>query len=454
MRPMVFLQPSWNERNSHRQVASPVFVIVQIFSQNFDTLFNQLGTMPGWIQLGIVAAGFGVAWLLSRLVRERIPGDFEPGAMRIGAGSIDRLILPMLALIFIWIGKVVYAKWVPVPILGVAVLLVASFALIRLSLYLLRQLFPVSPLLKAWERAIAFSVWGIAALYLTGILPEINAALNDVSFAVGKKEISLLTVIHALLSLLLTLFITLTLSIIIEKRVMKAQSLDTSMRVFAGKMIRALAFVIAILIALPLMGIDITVLSVFGGALGVGLGLGLQKIASNYVSGFVILLDRSIRPGDLVTISERHGVVSDIRARYTVVRGLDGTEAIIPNDSIITSMVLNHSYTDRVVAMKTQVAISYRSDTEHAMSLLIAAARAQPRVLVAPEPTVWIKNLGDNGIDLELTTWIRDAEDGQSSLRSAIFVDVLRAFREEGIEIPYPQREIRMLADDAKASDA
>ena len=413
---------------------------------------SQLGTTPGWVQLGIVALGFVVAWMLSRLIREKIPGHFEPGALKIGAGSMHRLVLPVLALAFIWLGKVVYAKWAPVPILSVAVLLVASFALIRLSLYLLRQLFPVSPLLKAWERAIAFTVWGAAALYLTGILPEINTALNDVSFAVGKKEITLLTVIHALLSLLLTLFITLTISVVIEKRVMKAQSLDTSMRVFAGKLIRALAFVIAILIALPLMGIDITVLSVFGGALGVGLGLGLQKIASNYVSGFVILLDRSIRPGDLVTISERHGVVSDIRARYTVVRGLDGTEAIIPNDSIITSMVLNHSYTDRVVAIKTYVAISYQSDTERAMSLLLSAGKAQLRVLATPEPTVWIRSLGDNGIELELITWIRDAEDGQNSLRSGIFVDVLRAFRNEGIEIPYPQREIRLLTDGPDAA--
>lgn len=423
---------------------------MQNFSQNFDSLLNQLGTQIGWAQLGIVAAGFLLAWILARLVREKIPDYLEPGALKIGAGSMQRLALPVLALVFIWLGKITFALTLrtsqPLPILRVAVLLVASFALIRLSLYLLRHLFPVSPLLKAWERAIAFTVWGVTALYLTGILPEINAALNDVSFTVGKKEITLLTVIQALLSLLLTLAITLTLSMLIESRVMKAQSLDTSMRVFAGKMIRALAFVIAVLIALPLMGIDITVLSVFGGALGVGLGLGLQKIASNYVSGFVILLDRSIRPGDLVTIADRHGVVSDIKARYTVVRGLDGTEAIIPNDNIISNVVLNHSYTDRTIAIKTPVSISYQSDIERAMTLLLAAGKAQSRVLAAPEPTVWIKNLGDNGIELELTAWIRDAEQGQSSLRSDIFVAVLHAFRKAGIDIPYPQREIRMLA--------
>lgn len=414
---------------------------------------NQLGTPAGWGQLGIVAAGFLFAWMLARLVRGKIPEYLDPGVLKIGAGGVQRLLLPVFALVLIWLGKVAFAKWHPVPILSVAVLLVASFALIRLSLYLLRHVFPVSPLLNAWERAIAFMVWGAAALYLTGLLPEINTALDDIHFPIGRQTVTLLTVIHALLSLLLTLFIALTLSIVVENRVMKAKSLDSSMRVFAGKLIRALALVTAILIALPMMGIDITVLSVFGGALGVGLGLGLQKIASNYVSGFVILLDRSIRPGDLVTITERHGVVSDIRARYTVVRGLDGTEAIIPNDSIISNMVLNHSYSDRVVAIKTQVSISYQSNTERAMEILLATGKSQARVLATPEPTVWIKSLGDNGIELELTTWIHDAEQGQGSLRSDIFVAVLSAFRAAGVEIPYPRREIRLLSDD-KESDS
>lgn len=421
---------------------------MQNFSQNFDTLLNQLGTAAGWGQLGIAAAGFLFAWMLARLVRGKIPDYLEPGALKIGAGSLQRLLLPVFALVFIWLGKVAFAKWHPVPLLSVAVLLVGSFALIRLSLYLLRHVFPASPLLKAWERAIALMVWSAAALYVTGLLPEINAALDDIKIPIGRQTLTLLTVIHALLSLLLTLFIALTLSIVIENRVMKAKSLDSSMRVFAGKLIRALALVTAILIALPMMGIDITVLSVFGGALGVGLGLGLQKIASNYVSGFVILLDRSIRPGDLVTITDRHGVVSDIRARYTVVRGLDGTEAIIPNDSIISNIVLNHSYSDRVVAIKTQLSIAYQSDTERAMAILLATGKSQARVLATPEPTVWIKSLGDNGIELELTAWIHDAEQGQGSLRSDIFVAVLRAFRAEGVEIPYPRREIRLLQGD------
>jgi small-conductance mechanosensitive channel len=417
---------------------------VDDFSQNFSLLLSQLGSSQGWGQLALVTVGFGIAWLLANRVRKQIPSQFDPQATDLRAGSVQRLLLPLFALVFIWLAKVTFAKWHAVPILSVAVMLVASFALIRLMVYLLRQLFPSGPLLKVSERVLAFSVWGLVALALTGLLPEILTALDEVGFTVGKQKVSLLSAIQALLSVLLTIAITLTLSIIVENRVMQSKNLDTSMRVFAGKIIRALAFVVAIMIALPLMGIDITALSVFGGALGVGLGLGLQKIASNYVSGFVILLDRSIRPGDLVTISERHGVVSDIRARYTVVRGLDGTEAIIPNDSIIGNMVLNHTYSDRTIAVRTTLNVAYDCDTTLAMALLLEAGVSQARVLATPEPTVMIKALGDNGIELELVAWIRDAEQGQSPLRSDIYLAVLSAYRAAGIDIPYPQREIHL----------
>jgi small-conductance mechanosensitive channel len=416
---------------------------------DFETLIGQLETVHAWWQIGVIAGGFALAWLIAKSVRARLPADLEPGALKIGAGSIHRLVLPLLALIFVWLGKFSLAKWQAVPLLNIAIPLIVSYVVIRLALYLLRHLIPPSPLLKASERFIGYSVWAIVALYLTGILPDIADALNDVSFAVGKQTITLLAVLQALLWSVFTVFVALSISRIVEQRLMEAESLDRSMRVFAGKLVRALAVVLAILIALPLMGIDITVLSVFGGALGVGLGLGLQKIASNYVSGFVILLDRSIRPGDLVTITDRHGVVIDIKARYTVLKSLDGTEAIIPNDSIISSTVLNHSYSDKVVAVKTAVTVSYSCDVDKVINILLTAGRGQARVLEMPEPGVLMKNLGDNGIEFELTTWINDAEQGQGSLRSSILIDVWRAFRAESIEVPYPQREIRILQDSA-----
>lgn len=418
---------------------------MQNFAADFDTLIQQFNAGRAWWQFGVIAAGFSASWVLARLVRARLPADLEPGALKIGAGSVHRLVLPLLALVFVSVGTFALSKWQPVPLLKIAIPLIASFVVIRLAVYLLRHVIPPSPLLKASERIIAYGVWGVVALYLTGILPEISGALDDISFAAGKQKITLLLILHAIFWSIFTVFVALAISRIIEKRLMSAVSLDMSMRVFSGKIIRALAVILAILIALPLMGIDITVLSVFGGALGVGLGLGLQKIASNYVSGFVILLDRSIRPGDLVTIGDRLGVVADIKARYTVLRGLDGTEAIIPNDSIISNTVLNHSYSDPKIAVKTPVTVAYECDVQQAMALFLSAGKSQTRVLAEPEPSVWIKSLAENGIELELTTWIRDADQGQSSLRSGILLETWRLFREQGIDVPYPQRNVRIV---------
>ena len=418
---------------------------MQNLAADFSALFQQFIADRGWWQLAVIATGFVTSGLIARLVRAKLPADLEPGALKIGAGSVQRLVFPLLALIFVWVGTFALSKWQAVPLLKIAIPLIASFVVIRLAVYLLRHVIPPSPMLKASERIIAYGVWGIVALYLTGILPEISGALDEISFPVGKQRITLLLILHAVFWSVFTVLVALAISRIIEKRLMSTIALDMSMRVFSGKLIRALAIILAILIALPLVGIDITLLSVFGGALGVGLGLGLQKIASNYVSGFVILLDRSIRPGDLVTIGDRQGVVADIKARYTVLRGLDGTEAIIPNDSIISNTVLNHSYSDPRLAVKTSVTVAYECDVQRAMALFLSAGKSQPRVLAEPEPSVWIKSLGDNGIEMELTTWIRDADQGQSSLRSGILLETWREFREHGIDLPFPRRDVRGL---------
>ncbi len=186
-------------------------------------------------------------------------------------------------------------------------------------------------------------------------------------------------------------------------------------------------------------------LSVFGGALGVGLGLGLQKIASNYLSGFIILLDRSIRLGDMITADGHYGEVTKITTRYLVVRSLTGVEAIIPNDTLVTTTVLNHSYSDRSVRLAVRVQVGYRTDMAGALSLLVEVARRHPRVLQEPEPTAQILQLAESGVDLELGFWIKDPERGSLNVRSDVSVELLSEFASRGIEIPVPQREVRML---------
>jgi small-conductance mechanosensitive channel len=214
--------------------------------------------------------------------------------------------------------------------------------------------------------------------------------------------------------------------------------------VFA-RLSRSLLVLLAILIVLPLVGIDLTVLSVFGGAIGVGLGFGLQKVASNYVSGFIILLDRSIRIGDLITADNFYGEVKGITTRYVVVRALDGREAIIPNEMLITTTVQNHSYSNRQIRLAIPVQVAYMDDPERAMRLMQEVARKHPRVLAEPPPKAFLARFADSGIELELGVWIGDPETGMLNIRSELNLAIWRAFREAGIEIPYPQREVRIL---------
>jgi len=227
---------------------------------------------------------------------------------------------------------------------------------------------------------------------------------------------------------------------------LRVPSVDNNARVVAAKLFRAILLVVGVLIALPLVGIDLTVLSVFGGALGVGIGLGLQKLASNYIAGFTILLDRSIRVGDMITVDNRFGIVSKVTSRYVVVKSLDGVEAIVPNETLVITTVLNHSYTNKEIKVGVPVQISYDSDLDLAMQLMEEVALAEPRVLRKPiAPAVFVVRFADSGIDLELSVWINDTENGQLNLKSSLNVGIWRSFQANRIQIPYPQREIRLL---------
>jgi small-conductance mechanosensitive channel len=247
---------------------------------------------------------------------------------------------------------------------------------------------------------------------------------------------------------LLTLALTLWISGTIEQRLMRAEGLDSSLRAVAAKSVRALLLIAAVLFALQAVGMDLTLLSVFGGALGVGVGLGLQKLASNYIAGFTILLDRSIRLGDMITVDNRSGTVSKVTARYVVVTSLDGVDAVVPNETLVTTTVLNHSYSTRAIRVALPVQVSYDSDVERALALMVETASAEPRVLQKPNPpAAMLVRFAESGIDLELGFWINDPENGQGNLKSAINLALWRAFKAHGIAIPYPQREVRIVGE-------
>lgn len=409
-----------------------------------SSLFQLLVSRQGLAEISLLAVAMVVAWMISRRLRNQLPNHLQPGLAKIGAGSAYRLVIPLLLLTLAWMGRFALAKLQPVPLLNIAIPLIAAFAVIRLAVYLLRHMIAPSALLKSSERIIVLFVLAVFALHISGVLVEIGTTLEEIVLPIGNNKITLRLVLEVGFSAAVTVFVALGLSGMIEARIMKTAVLDMSSRVVISRLTRVTALTVSLLIALPLVGFDLTMLSVFGGAFAVGLGLGLQKIASNYVSGFIILLDRSIRPGDLVTIENRQGVIDTIRARYTVIRSLDGSEAIVPNDTLMTSTVINHSYTDRVISVRTQVTIGYESDLARVFQLMTQIAADHPRVLAEPAPTVLVKALGDNGIELELNAWIRDAEQGQNSLRSDLLIGIWHQFQSNAISIPCPQREIRV----------
>lgn len=400
-------------------------------------------------QITILSVSLLLSWGVNIIMARRLPKS--EAVSKIGLRNIFRVTFPLIALLLLLIGRSILENWHSIHLLNIAVPILFALMLIRLLVYALSQVFKDSQWLNGSERFIALAIWFGFALHLTGFLPGLIDAMKALSFQIGKQQITLLNILSAILSIFITLLAALWLGRTMELKILGTEHLDINLRVVLSKLTRASLVVVGILIALPLAGIDITVLSVFGGALGVGIGFGLQKIASNYVSGFIILLDRSIHPGDVLTVDGRFGKVSQLTTRYMVLLSNDGTEAIIPNETLVSSTVINHSYTDRKIRISIPVQISYESNLSTAMQILKQAAIKQSRVLNDPETKVYLKSFGDNGIDLELAVWIIDPEEGQLNLRSDINLEIWRQFQEAGIQIPYPQRDVRIVGGISKS---
>jgi small-conductance mechanosensitive channel len=398
----------------------------------------------GW-QLGVLVIALVTAWLINGALRAYVMRH-APEQWKRGIGGINRVLFPLSTLIIVQISKLVLNHWQHTGILHLASTLLVAMALIRLLVYAVRYIISPGGLLKTLENALSGFIWAVLALHLSGLLPEILIVLKEVEFTIGKTTINLLVILQAALIIFTTIFVALWCSRMIENKLMQNDNINMNMRVVLSKVLRIAFIFLAVLIGLSAVGLDFTLLSVFGGALGVGLGFGLQRIASNYVSGFILLLDNSIKIGDIITVNELHyGIIADLRTRYLVLKKLDGTEVIVPNEMLITNTVINHSFLDRNTRVLLDVQVAYESDLELVMKLLREAAEKQPRVLVTPEPTSAIKAFADSGIDMTLSVWIPDPENGQLALKSQIYLDIWKLFKANNISIPFPQREVRVL---------
>ncbi len=399
-------------------------------------------------QLGVLAVCALVAWGVMRLAKPHLAKPDTPWSA--GRAGMRRVGFPLIMLLALLLGReLAGTRLASTHLLNLAVPLLLALAAVRLVVFALRYVFRPRESLKVWERTASWLIWGAVALHITGLLPRIHAAMEALSFQSGGHRFSLWLLFQAAAVIVLAVIVALTLARLVESRLMGVTQMNLSLRMALSKAARTVLLIVAVLFALPAVGIDLTVLSVFGGALGVGIGFGLQKVASNYISGFIILLDRSVRIGDLVTVDNKYGEVSQINTRYTLLRSLDGTESIVPNETLISQTVVNHSLSKPNVRISLPVQVSYDADLEQAEALMLEAAHDQKRVIFDDPhnlPRVYLKEFADNGILLELSIWIRDPSEGQNNLRSDINWAIWRRFKAAGIEIPFPQRVVHLMS--------
>jgi small-conductance mechanosensitive channel len=398
-------------------------------------------------QVIVLLLCLGLAWAADSRFRQRRlqSGTPESRALQLSQRGLQRLIFPLVALVLVWLARPLLGHWHNVNLLALALPLLASLAAIRMVFFALRLGVPRAQWLGNFEKIFAACVWSVLALHLTGLLPGLIALLDGVVFGLGPQKLTLWTLLQGLGAVLTGLLLALWLGGLVEARLLTTDGMDGNLRVVFARLARALLLMLAVLIGLPLVGIDLTMLSVFGGALGVGLGFGLQKIAANYVSGFIILLDRSIRIGNMIAVGTQRGVVTRITTRYTVLLARNGLEMIVPNELLVSSVIANETHTDSQVRIPLAVQVAYGSDLERVQAILIEAALAQSRVLRDPPPKAHVLAFADSGIDLELRFWIADPEAGTGQVKSDIHLAIWKAFQMAGIQIPFPQREVRLL---------
>lgn len=392
------------------------------------------------LELGALVLCAVLAWALVKLMRQALAVS-DKTSILFGKRIFDGVLFPLLLLCLGYTARALLAHWFPVAVFRLAIPVLIALLVIRLGVKVLQVAFSETPLVRLLERSISWLAWIAMVLWVSGLLPLVLEELDQINWKVGGTTLSVRNIIEGALTAGAVLIFTLWISAVIEARLLRsATGGELSLRKALSNATRALLMFVGLLLALSAVGIDLTALSVLGGAIGVGIGFGLQKLAANYISGFVILAERSMRIGDNVRVDNFEGRITQINARYTVIHSLTGRESIVPNEMLITSRVENLSLADSRVWQSSVVSVGYDSDVELVMRLLLEAALNQPRVLREPAPMVALSSFGADGLEFTVGYWIADPENGSLNLKSQINLDILKALRQNHIEIPLPQR--------------
>jgi small-conductance mechanosensitive channel len=396
--------------------------------------------------LGCLLAAWALVWAIRRAwARAQQPilaQSQRSDSVLFGVRGVDGVLFPLAALAMVYVVRVAFFSGAEFALFRLAVPILSALAAIRLIARVFALAYPDSTAGRLIERFFSWAVWLGIVLWLAGVLPLVLAELESITFTMGKSKVSLLGMLEGLLAALLVIVLALWLSAAIERRLLADAVTDLSLRKVAGNALRVVLLIVGFLFALSTLGVDLTALSVLGGAIGVGLGFGLQKLAANYVSGFVILIERSLRIGDNVKVDGFEGKIADIKTRYTMIRSLNGREAIVPNEKLITERVENLSLSDPKVLLITNITVGYDSDVPQVQAILVNAAISGERVLKTPAPVAHLANFAADGLEFSLCFWIADPENGQLNVKSEVHIAILAALRAAKIEIPSPQRVV------------
>ena len=392
------------------------------------------------IELGIFVGCLLLAWAVVRLLRG---AEATPGSTWFGERIVDGALFPALALLLALLARWLLQDQLPIAVFKLVVPIMVSLAAIRLTVRVLGVTFPDSALMRVVERSVSWLAWVAVVLWVTGVLPLLLKELDDITWKLGGAQVSVRNMLEGAISAVLALLLALWVSSLFEARLLRGASDNLSIRKMAANALRAVLLFVGLVFALSAAGIDLTALGVLGGALGVGIGFGLQKLAANYISGFVILAERSMRIGDIVKVDNFEGRISDITTRYTVIRALNGRESIVPNEMMITQRVENSSLADPKVQLSAVVQVAYGTDLDRLMPQILQAVLRVPRVIAEPEPVVLLTSFAADGLELTVNFWIADPDKGQRGALSDVNLALLKLFDASGVEIPYPQRVVR-----------
>jgi small-conductance mechanosensitive channel len=407
----------------------------------FDWISTELLTTAALWQAGVVVVALGVAIMMTppfrRWLQRRLDEAAGDSHLSFVYSTFLTLVTPLLWVILLRLAVEIAAnaQW-PNKLMSIVVSLVNAWIIIRLISKFVSD--------AAWARFFAVVIWAIAALNIVELLQPALSLLDGIALQIGDVRLTALSAAKGVFYLVVLLWLANLVSSVLERRIKKLPTLTPSIQVLFTKLLKIALIIIAGVVAVDAVGIDLTAFAVFGGALGVGIGFGLQKIVANFVSGIILLLDKSIKPGDTIGVSGTYGWVQSLGARYVSVITRDGIEHLIPNEELITTRVENWSFSNLRIRQKIPLGIAYSSDVRAAIALYVEAATSNSRVLDAPKPICLLRGFGDSAVDLEVRFWVVDPQNGLSNVKSEILQGIWDRFQENGVEIPFPQRDLHL----------